>query len=98
MRLRDSAMWILGALIGAALGYIVAQGAWVLGAVVGAGIGWMLSRVSGSPAGDRLAELERLLEGACIADSMSWIGGSRRLKGGAHPIRAAPVAPVATPT
>ena len=55
-------MWMLGAFIGGALAYTVYHDAWVVGAIVGGVIGWVVSRVSGRPQGDRLAELERLLE------------------------------------
>src|SRR6266702_8095315 len=61
-RLGETAMWILGAFIGGALGYMVERNAWVFGAVVGAGIGWLLGRAGRRPAGDRLAEVERRLE------------------------------------
>lgn len=85
-------MWILGAFIGGALGYMVARDAWVFGAVVGAGIGWLLGRAGRRPAGDRLAEVERRLERLHLRlDAFDRRLGT--LEGAERPMPPAPVVP-----
>ncbi len=53
---------MIGALIGAALGFAVERDAWLAGAIVGGVIGWLVGRKRGLAQDDRYAALERRLQ------------------------------------
>jgi len=51
--------WLIGALIGGALGLAIDHDAWVAGAVIGGVIGWLVGRKTKLEKDDRLGALER---------------------------------------
>jgi uncharacterized membrane protein len=54
--------FLIGALIGAALGLMIDRDAWLAGAIIGGVIGWLVGRKRGVDKDDRYAALERRLQ------------------------------------
>lgn len=54
-------MWLLGALIGAALAFLADEDLWLVGAILGAAIGWLISRGAWQSNAEKTTELERRL-------------------------------------
>ena len=54
--------WLIGALIGAALGVAIDRDAWLAGAIIGGVIGWLVGRKRAIDKHDRFAALERRLQ------------------------------------
>jgi uncharacterized membrane protein len=55
-------MWMLGAVVGAVVGYMIRSDAWIFGVIVGAVLGGVVSRKRERPDDGRSAELERRLD------------------------------------
>jgi uncharacterized membrane protein len=69
-------MWMLGALIGGVLGYLVLSGAGLVGAILGAAAGWAVDRFVRKPGDNRrLTEAETRI--AELHDRLEWL--DRRL-------------------
>src|SRR5512145_994587 len=54
--------FLIGALIGAALGIAIDRDAWLAGAIIGGVIGWLVGRKRGLDKDDRHAALEQRLD------------------------------------
>ena len=54
--------FLIGTLIGAALGLAIDRDAWLAGAIIGGVIGWLVGRKQGGDKDDRHAALERRLQ------------------------------------
>ena len=54
--------WLIGALVGAALGVAIDRDAWLAGAIVGGVIGWLFGRKRSLDRDDRFSALERRLQ------------------------------------
>ncbi len=53
--------WLIGVLIGGAVGFAIHHDAWLVGAVVGGGLGWLAGRKAKFDRDDRFGALERRL-------------------------------------
>jgi uncharacterized membrane protein len=54
-------MWLLGALIGAALAFLAHDDLWFVGAILGAAVGWLIGRGAAQPKAEKASALERRL-------------------------------------